>query len=305
MNRRLRAVPIAATLSCAFAWAIGCNAISGVNDLDRVAAPEAGGGGGVDVVTPPVDASEPADVRTHDFDAIAPVDGAQTIPDAGVVDANAGLCEGLTLMLRLDGTTTSSQGTVPSSSTGVKYVTGKFGQALNATGTTQVDYPASPGPIVSSSQGTMSMWIDSQWELPCNNPHLFFGVDDNGVYMDCEPPGYLGLYVDLSASSGVSASIDPSSGRSVWTTGWNHLVATWSSSPPSLSITLNGAVGQQTSAPWSPPDPVAAVLHLASSGTSSGADIDDVAVWTRPLTAAEIHTIYLAGTSVADVCKLK
>jgi Concanavalin A-like lectin/glucanases superfamily len=148
------------------------------------------------------------------------------------------------------------------------------------------------------------MWIDSEWELPCNQWHPFFGLDDTGVYMDCEPPGYLGVYVDIDPNTFVYANITPESGQSVWSNGWNHLVATWSSSPPSLSITLNGAVGQTTTSPWSPPDPVPGVVHVTSSTDPALASIDDVAVWTRQLSPTEIQTIYLAGASVGDLCKL-
>ncbi len=299
---RLRPLLLVALLASPFAW-LGCNALSGVDDLVQVDTPRDAGRDATSSADAPSESA--ADARTHDFDAADPGDGApQPLADAGVVDANAGLCDGLTMLLRLDGTTASAQGALPKSSTGVQFAAGKFGQALLAN-TTQVDYDPKGGAVVSPREGTVSMWIDSQWELPCNKPHPFFGVDDTGVYMDCEPPGYLGVYVDTSPSTSVYAAIAPASGATVWSKGWNHLVATWSTSPPSLTITLNGTVGQQTNAPWNPPDPVPTVFHLANSAYPAAANVDDVAVWTRPLSAAEIQTIYLAGASVGDVCKLK
>jgi len=295
---------VVALIVGALAWAIGCNALSGVDDLVPVEYSSHDGGRDV---TAPRDAPPPPpppDGHVHDFDAALGGDSAlQPLPDAGVVDANAGLCEGLTMLLRLDGTTTSAQGAIPLAATGVQFVPGKFGQALIAS-TTQVDYDSKAGTIASPSRGTVSMWIDSQWELPCDATRTFFGVDDNGVYMECEKPGYLGLWVDIDPDTSVAAEITPASGVSVWSNGWNHLVATWSSSPPSLTITLNGAVGQATTAPWTPPDTVPTVFHLLDSDFPALANIDDVALWTRPLSPAEIQTIFLAGTSVGDVCKL-
>jgi hypothetical protein len=285
-------------------WAAGCNAISGLDDLVPVVYADAAAGRKDVAEASPLPG--PSDAHLHDFDAIDLRDAAPTpLGDAGVVDANSGLCVGLTLLARFDGTTTTAQGDAPKQHTGVQFAAGKFGQALAATGATQVDYDAKQGTVASSSEGTASMWIKSDWGFPCNNPHLFFGIDDTGVYTDCEPPGYLGVYVDFSAKTGIGASIPPVSGQATWTTSWNHLVATWSRGAPALTITLNGAVGQSTTATWTPPDAIANIIHVSSSGTSPGATLDDVAVWTRPLSAAEIQTIYLAGTSVGDVCKLK
>jgi hypothetical protein len=290
--------------ACCLLWALGCNALSGVNDLQEIGRPDTDAARADAAVPRDADAASP-DVRTHDFDALPPDDAAlPPLLDAGPVDAAAGLCTGLTMLLRLDGTTTSAQGTAPVSATGVSFGAGKFGQGLVG-GNTQVDYPAQAGALASSQQGTVSMWIDSQqWELPCQKPHPFFGVDDTGVYMDCEPVGYLGVYVDLTPTSGVSAVIPPASGTPVWSTGYNHLVATWSATD-GLTITLNGAVGQTTRTPYTPPDAVATVFHLLASNAPALATVDDVAVWTRPLTIGEIQTIYSAGVSVGDVCKLK
>ena len=303
MRRRLRIPFVAAVAAAPLVWAVGCNALSGVDDLVPVIYADAASAGrdAAEAAIPP----GPSDARVHDFDALEGRDAAPTpLGDAGVVDASS-ICTGLTLLARFDGTTTTAQGAASKSQTGVKFGSGKFGQSLAATGATQVDYDAKQGAVASSSEGTASMWIKSEWTFPCNNPHPFFGLDDTGVYTDCEPPGYLGVYVDFSAKTGIGASIPPVSGQATWTTSWNHLVATWSQGSPALTITLNGAAGQSTTATWTPPDAVANVIHVASSGTSPGALLDDVAVWTRPLSPAEIQTIYLAGVSVGDVCKLK
>ncbi len=304
-----RALLVALALTSALlvaAAAAACNALSGVNDLTEVG--DGFDAGAFDRLAPPRDTAAPppppSDAHVHDFDAFAQDDA--SLIDAGTVDANAGLCDQLTMLLRFDGTTNSSQGQAAASATGVGFAAGKFGQALNANGRVQVDYSANAGATVSSTRGTVAMWLNTQWSIPCNANHLFCGIDDTGLYMDCEPPGYLGVYVDQPPSSSVGPNLPPASSQPVWVKGgWNHLVATWSLSPPLITITLNGSLVQQSVLPFTVPNPVAAVFHVASSGTPTLALIDDVAVWTRPLSAAEIHTVYLSTTSMGDVCSLR
>jgi Concanavalin A-like lectin/glucanases superfamily len=307
-RRRVRSFASLASLAAlvalaagTIAWTAACNALSGVDDLVPVeySAAEAGR----DVASPADVRAPPPDAHVHDFDAAQVGDVVQPLPDAGVVDANAGLCNGLTSLFRFDGTTTSAQGAASTGETGIQYVPGKFGQALAAT-TTQVDYDAKGGAAVSANGGTVSMWIDALWDVPCDQEHAFFWLDNTGIYTDCEAPGVVGLYLDIDQNTSVYSLITPASVESAWSTGWNHLVATWSTSPPSMTITLNGAVGSATTEPWSPPDPSPAAFHIGSTYFATLANLDDVAIWTRPLSPAEIQTVFLAGASVGDVCKL-
>jgi hypothetical protein len=289
----------------------GCNMITGVDQLERV---DLGGPSGPEPdasqTGPLPDAGVFSDARAHDFqDASVPLDATPTPFDAGGgADAGATVCQGLTTLWRFENKATSSQGDAPSNNPSINYGTGKFGSALQLPNSNQdLEYNAQRGgtPIVLAAQGTVSMWIknvNGQWTYPCHQDHLFFGLDQDGIYTGCGDPGVLGLWLDTSQTTSVGASLVAQNGE--WTSGYNHLVATWSQSPASMGVVFNAIITNTTTTSWTPPRPSITTFYLSAPNAPMSVFLDDVAIWNRPLTNAEIATIYGVGKSIGDVCGL-
>jgi Concanavalin A-like lectin/glucanases superfamily len=295
--------------ACVGLSVIGCNALSGVDDLTEVpsrlttdASPDVtvreGGGGNFHFP----DARAGSDAPSIQLDA----------NEASVAEAGLGLCNGLTAVLRFDGTLTSAQGQVPLATPvpGPSYAAGKFGQAVAFTsGTPYVEYASTHNTtqVVSSSMGTIAMWVKpvGGWSPPCgdgtpgNRGLTLWGLDDFGVGGDCAP--YLGIWVtvDNTGKNDFGATI---SNAPTWNPGdFNHLAYTWTTAQ--LAITLNGTTSQVLTQTYTPPDPVAAYFGI---GTDNGTFnyYDDVALWSRVLTPVEIEAVHVAGKSLADLCGL-
>jgi hypothetical protein len=290
---------------------IGCNMITGVDQLERV---DSLG----DNPTPNPDAETSSDAAEDDGghfsdahvhgldDASANFDATPTPFDAGGIDAGASVCQGLTTLWRFDGKPTSSQNDAPKNSPNFSYGQGKFGQAMTVPNNQHVEYNAQRGatPIVLPTQGTVSLWVKtSTWNYPCQTmEHTFFSLDSDGVFSDCYPTGELGVWIQTGPNSGVGASIVAQNGQ--WTNGYNHIVATWSQSPPSMSYVFNATITNTTTDAWTSPHPAVTTFYLSYPDEPIGSYLDDVAIWNRPITNAEIAAIYGAGKSIGDLCGL-
>jgi hypothetical protein len=298
---------------CAGASAIGCNAISGVDDLIEVPS-ELSADASRDRTAPEAPEAGPGTVHLPDAHAVS---DAPTIlldaNEASIAEAGLGLCNGLTMVLRFEGSLTSAQGQPPlgSPTPGEAYSAGKFGQAVRFTNgsTPYVEYAATHNTttVASSSIGTVTMWVRpiGGWSPPCgngtaNNPGLaFWWLDDFGVGGDCAPDLGVWVTVDSSGNNDFGATL---SSAPTWSpSDFNHLAYTWTTTQ--LSVTLNGTTSQALTQTYSPPDPVAAYFAF---GTSNGTlnDYDDVAMWSRVLSPLEIQAVHVAGKSLADLCGL-
>ena len=284
--------------------AIGCNALSGVGDLIEVPAQStthAARDGAATVHVP--DAHAVSDAPNIELDA----------SDASVAEAGLGLCDGLTVALRFDGSLVSAQGQLPLGSTtpGETYSAGKFGQAVLFTNgdTPYVEYASTQDTttVASSSIGTVSMWVKpvGGWSPPCGNGTAknpgwaFWWLDDFGVGGDCSPDLGIWLTVDNTGTSDFGATL---SNAPTWTADdFNHLAYTWTTTQ--LAITLNGTASQVLTQAYSPPDPVAAYVAFGT-GNGTFSYYDDVAMWSRVLSPTEIEAVHVAGKSLADLCGL-
>jgi hypothetical protein len=303
----------ARTLTAIACAAIGCNALTGVNDLvpvDQPVATSSDAGGSLDGQPPPPpvgDAGATPDGHGHLLDDGALLDS-QTIPPVvldAATDAST-VCTGLTMLLRFDNKTTSAEGDSPTNTPQIQFSPGKFGEAVAFPTNQHLEYAAqrAGNAILLPGEGTVSIWVRSlSWSAPCNNKHTFFALDTDGLYLDCEPQGVFGEFLDLQKTF-VGVELPPPSANGSWTGNYNHLVGTWSQTPARMSVTLNGNVGAETTAAWSPPHPTVSTFFISFPNEASGASFDDVAVWTRKLSAQEIAGIYAANRSIGDVCGL-
>jgi hypothetical protein len=262
-------------------------------------------------------------------------DGADILPDGGTIDASDGasadaddasvrpsFCEGLSLYLPFEGTTTAAQGDVPVRVNGTPaYTSGKLGQGYALNGSSSIFYTAVPdaGTVrYATDVGTVAMWFRPTWSYPGGAERTFARPKDTlggsgpggpQLFIGAGPP-VMGMEVpNLAFAGGTLASFGP-----FWANlDWNHLVGTWSTtSTPTLTFALNGgsmdagATYRETAEAWSPPDPV---VYFRVGSTTNPVDgvVDEVALWTRVLPLSEIRTVYdLAanGQSIGAACRL-
>ena len=295
--------------------AVACNALTGAGELG---VDPCGADACAPATTPLADAARDVADVTSEAGRDAALDGA-----TGDASGRPAFCEGLSLYLPFDGTTTAAQGDTPAQAVTPTFASGLFGQAIDLQGTTMLFYAAAPkGGAVryAADEGTVLFWFRPRWAFPgtadrtfVRPKEVFASAGAGGpelsltVSANAGPP-LLAFDVPTVASAGAPvASITP-----YWKDlGWNHLAGTWTrAAAPTLTFTLNGASNapavtrQETATPWAPPDPVVYV-RLGSATNPIDGLMDDVAIWTRVLSLAEIQAVHdagLKGQSIGAAC---
>ncbi|MEI6327172.1 MAG: LamG domain-containing protein, partial [Candidatus Roizmanbacteria bacterium] len=157
---------------------------------------------------------------------------------------------------------------------------------------------------INNNQGSVSFWFKPNWSgNPAVNRWLFRqpGLGGN-IYIATGGSLYY-FYWDASANQRIAFI----SGTSWSSATWYHVVARWNTSNPVngsqyVDITLNGVSSSNGyTSPFTSgvPPAIVSICDLETSYSSSGACqglVDDVAVFDRPLSAAEITSVYNAGT---------
>ena len=302
MRRRALAV-VGITLVCA------CNALTGASDLvigdDEVpttndAGAESGPG--------PRDASS---------DGAAILDGAE--PDAG---PRPTYCQGITLYLRFDNSTKAAQGDLPATPIAETYASGKFKGAFDFNSQKTVVYAGEPKIGMKRydiNVGTLSLWFKPRWSLASNTATRTFMRPQDAA--DAATGSAPNLRLDGNAKTlgvegptNVEATAPIPTLLSSWKElDWNHLVGTWqrTGAPETLSFTLNGGGGDagpgriSANNAWTPP--IAGTFMRLNSTSDIDGLVDDVTVWSRALTKAEVTALYgdgMTGRSVGDACGL-
>lgn len=294
--------------------ACACNALTGANDLELDpggTAPVPEEGGSIDGGPPPADGP---------IDVVPPTDS--PITDGPVTRPT--YCNGVTLYLRLDGTTQSAQGDTPALAIAETFGAGKFKGAFDFDTAKTLVYAATPPTGTKRfdiNVGTLSLWFKPRWAFPGTATRTFMRPQD---VVDASNGAEPALRLDNAAAQKSLGVEGPGATEATATVAavtpswknldWNHLVGTWqrTGSPTTLSFTLNGGggdggVARVTSAmAWTPM--VAGTFFRLNSGTSTiDGLVDDVAVWSRQLTAVEVAALYadgIAGRALGDVCAL-
>jgi hypothetical protein len=77
---------------------------------------------------------------------------------------------------------------------------------------------------------------------------------------------------------------------------------------PTLTFALNGGgtatTEAETNATWLPGEPTVNYVRLGSPVTPPKSLFDEVAIWNRVLSAAEIATLYASPVSIGTACQL-
>lgn len=197
------------------------------------------------------------------------------------------------------------------------WVPGKFGSALgfNAAGMTNVLVPNSTDMNIGTNAVTMSAWVKLD-KLPGDATAQTFGgildsaTDNYVLYVD-RANAQLRFKVTATGPAGATTVAHPGIPASLFdTTNWHHIMGVYDGSAGSVKIYHNGSLIDVGSIA-----PLTNSLVLsgqvqgigAQVATSAGnpasnyfdGQIDDLAIWNRPLGAAEAQYLYNAGVGNA------
>lgn len=166
------------------------------------------------------------------------------------------------------------------------------------------------------------MWLKPQWTFPSTVDRVVWkpvtdrtgNPNSSGPHMrtTVAAPGFFGSSNSEPLATGGFENVGGTFAELTpfWKTDWNHIVETWSRSSPTITFTLNGATGdasvtrRETDAGWTPQFPNVAYIRISSNATPDDAAYDDVALWGRPLSLAEIEAVYGANAPLGDLCGL-
>lgn len=197
---------------------------------------------------------------------------------------------------------TDAAGTNPTEILSPSYTTGKVGQAFNIVGSTTVRIPASPSLDVGSGNGfTVEAWIRPtdlsarpvfEWAL--NNS---FGVH---IWINVTGPG--ALYAALFNTVGGNPTIQSTNGVIVANV-FSHVALTYDRLSGFARFYANGSLVQETFlGGFTARTASDAYIGYRPAGSPSGpvsfnGAIDEAALYNRPLSAAEIQSIYKAWSA--------
>ena len=238
------------------------------------------------------------------------------------------LTDNLISYWKMENDVTDEQGNHDGTNNGATFVAGNtgFGQAADFDGVN--DYinignaASAASTALQPSVGTLAGWIKSNG----NDGAIVFGAGtpmtscanrDHGpsIIVGYQPSGGQSkIYANVGDGTNAALRI---TALKTWTDGWHHVAMTWNStwsSNADMKIYVDGVdsgfttanwgtgwntTAQKTSRAWwigSSPVSCAAVFHGFDGA------IDDVAVWGRILSAAEILEIYnLGGTGLVPI----
>ena len=286
-----------------------CNAITGASDLTADLCGD--------------DCGEDASVI-----AIADAPSDRTGPenvDAGV-DSNTGrptFCAGLLLYTTFDNDLKSTVGSSLLATTKDTFVAGKFGQGLQATGTTSTGYfpmTGAGGTLYPDKAGTIAFWFKSSFATQLKMDRILVKpvVDQVASVNETAPQvrfdsdmAILGITNQNPDAGYTTAGLtSPNGGVPA---GWNlldfnHLVGTWNQDKKSLQFWLNGGMSPSTYAEsntaWTPQVSPTGFLRISSSVSPSEGTFDELAVWSRELGPNEVQALFSSPVPIATACGL-
>ena len=318
MKSRLGPVQIALFL----ASAVACNSLLEITQLHGSSAPEDAGDARMPVVSQ--DATDPAvlreagaaslDADDSTFSGAPP--GAGAAPDAAREsggEEGAGCFarpSGLVSWWRAEGNADDSAGLNNGTLTNVTFVPGVVGQAFHFPGD-----PAGGGEVVAGAarlptggdDRTVEMWVRLDATYEATDPVFvqgeFFGYGGWGTSN--------GVYNLLVFAGGAASLPNDSLGFSQWgqflrssvltERVWHHLAATWASGTITIYVDGSFTVSDRTSFALATSDGGTVCMGglpssvLPNTAWLTGA-LDEVSVYTRALSPAEIQGIFLAGS---------
>lgn len=176
---------------------------------------------------------------------------------------------------------------------GVELVEGRVGRALrlpDCAQTTAVTF-AGPGNL-HRPRGSVAFWVRPTWDGRGGDArHFIFSLGGFRIYAD-RARGIITVMTGTGRLEGWQWSYAPSAPVSDWHAGdWHHVAVTWDGEAQHKALYLDGAQVGEAHSPW---------IAFRESGHDfvfglgwrAPADYDELAVWDRELSAAEIARLY-------------
>jgi hypothetical protein len=295
------------------AAALACNGINGVGDLQLV---ECATCNDAATAPAPTQDSGPPIVETTPRDGGNGALDVEIIPDDAATDGAVGkptYCNGVTFYQPYEASTLAKipagQNIVSPSSGALTYTTGKYKQAA-VYNNQQHFYSNAANAILNPNVGTFSVWFLPQFDL-VGEPRRYFLRPRNAA--DNANGGPALTFQDDRAMMQVvndgspTALLNQAQTATYWTTAqYMLMVGTWDrnapAGTPSLSVALY-APGQTMTATyvgtWTPEAGNAALFRI---GNNASATLDEVIVWNRVLTKAEMDALSTAPKAMEDTC---
>lgn len=149
--------------------------------------------------------------------------------------------------------------------------------------------------LAASSTGSISAWIKRN-----GNQAAYAGVVElgsGGLNSMVLPVNVNGVYI-LQYVAGGAAAFFGESGTLADAT-WAHYVLTWASGTGNFKLYKNGTLNASDTMAAVTLGGDLAIGYTASTGTYFNGSLDEIGIWNRVLTTAEITTLYGGGTPPA------
>ncbi|HEY3836229.1 MAG TPA: LamG-like jellyroll fold domain-containing protein, partial [Bryobacteraceae bacterium] len=200
-------------------------------------------------------------------------------------------------LLHADGNATSAEGITAIISRNVNYAPGKWGSALTVGSGGTLSYPRNGS--IDFNEGSIEMWIapladGNDPRYSAYEQELFYYSAPNGDHMKIAQSNTSAVLYGGGSSGGKSeTAYNSQTTVSSWHAGeWHHVVFTFSSSGNFMRFYLDGVLSGDTNEKhYTPPDLGSDHFYLGVSpgGQTAGYLIDEVRIWNRPMTMAEIQ----------------
>ncbi len=188
------------------------------------------------------------------------------------------------------------------------WTTGRFGKALQFTGSPQVASTSLSWP---SNGGSMSVWVYptsySDWISPAGWKLL--GTNNGFILLDEGGSGSPGKWRAVFNPNNTSGpgEVDAIALQNITQNTWQHLVMTWSLSGSTYTVKLylNGVL--QSSVTWTGTPGANGVGHFHFGNSGDFADnyflgkVDDVRVYNYALSYSQVKALYTVGTPATNV----
>ncbi|HEY3329360.1 MAG TPA: LamG-like jellyroll fold domain-containing protein [Capsulimonadaceae bacterium] len=208
----------------------------------------------------------------------------------------SGLRSGLSLYLPLDGSTTPkvAAGSTAVTAGAMTYEAGVVGQAAALTDKAIVI----PGAAnFDRKAGTISLWMKPTWSVsdPTNSFRTLAGTDNFQVCI--QPSKNVMFFMTGTSKPQVGYQWDYGNAdynvAKSWKAGeWRHVAITWDSSTGAKAMYMDGKVVASNVTDLIRTDPIVDAVTFTLGRENAPGDYDEVAFWTRPLTATEIAQLH-------------
>ena len=208
------------------------------------------------------------------------------------------LIDGLQSYYKADGDALDAHGSDNGTYVPGTYVTGIIGNGFSLDGIN--DSVTGVHMLADATSFTVSAWINGDSYASASGIYKTSGAGNSPIELVWFSVQSEKLYLQMRGNSGALVT---AGGVTTLTAGtWYHVVATYDSSDESIEIfvdTVTAGTNTYTGISWSNVDEAAIGEITGSSPFEFDGVIDEVGIWNRVLSGAEITELYNSGAGVA------